>query len=123
MIRPTRRAVLLFAALLPLPWALVVANAALWPFAFEGTLLVLIVAATDAALAYPRGSLRAELALPHAAFVGEPVRAALTLALGGRRPPARFEVAVDASGDAQPSLARERFFVNGRAEGPITAEL
>lgn len=115
MIRPTRRAVLLFAALLPLPWALVVANAALWPFAFEGTLLVLVVAATDAVLAYPRRSLRADLALPHAAFVGEPVRATLTLALGGRRAPARFEVAVDASGEAEPSLARERFFVNGRA--------
>ncbi len=116
MMRPTRRAVLLFAALLPLPWALIVVNAALWPFAFECSLLVLVVGATDALLAYPGRLLRAELALPETAFVGEPAHATLTLATGERRPPARFEIAVDASGDAQPSLARERFVVNGRAE-------
>ncbi|HEX3463416.1 MAG TPA: DUF58 domain-containing protein [Candidatus Elarobacter sp.] len=116
MIRPTRRAVLLFAALLPVPWALIVANTALWPFAFEATLLVLIAAATDAVLAYPRRLLHAELIVPAAAFVGEPFEAALALATGARRAPARFEVALDASGDAHPALARERFFVNGRAE-------
>lgn len=115
MIRPTRRAVLLFALLLPVPWLIVVFNQGLWPFAFDASALVLIVLATDALLAYPRRRLDAELTLPDAAFVGEPMPAALVLRTGARRLPQRFEVLFDLSGDAQPVLARNPFSVDGTA--------
>ncbi len=114
MMRPTRKAVTVFAALLPLPWLLVVLRPAWWPFALDGSLAVLVVIATDALLVFPAKLLRAELALPPTGFVGEPLEAALTLAADERRrAPERFEVALDVSGDAQPKLAHERFAVRG----------
>ncbi len=115
MMRPTRRAVLLFALLLPLPWLIVVFDQALWPFAFDASALLLVVLATDALLAYPRRALEAELSIPEAGFVGEPLHGTLSLRTGKRRLPARFEVLLDLSGDAQPALARNPFFVAGDA--------
>lgn len=115
MIRPTRRAVLLFALLLPVPWLIVVFDQALWPFAFDASALVLVVLATDALLAYPRRALDAELSLAEAAFVGEPLRAALSLRTGARTPPARFEILFDLSGEARPVIARNPFAVDGAA--------
>jgi uncharacterized protein (DUF58 family) len=117
MIRPTRRAVLLFALLLPVPWLIVVFDQALWPFACDASALVLVVLASDALLAFPLRRLGADLALPEAGFVGEPLRAVLSLRTGTRRPPERFEVLVDLSGDAQPALAPNPFTVDGAAGG------
>ena len=114
MIRPTRAAVLAFAALLPIPWLLLIFRPGLWPFAFDASALVLIVVATDAALAYPRRRLHLELTAPEAGFVGEPLAATVALATGTRRPPAHFELALDVSGDAQPSLARDVYALGGR---------
>ena len=115
MMRPTRKAVLLFALLLPLPWLIVVFDQALWPFAFDASALVLVVMATDALLAFPGRLLGADLSLPEAGFVGEPLHGALSLTARSRKPPARFEVMVDLSGDAQPSLARNPFDAAGGA--------
>lgn len=109
--RPTRRAVLTFALLLPLPWLIVVFDQALWPFAFDASALVLIVLATDALLGYPRRLLDVELAMPEAGFVGEPLQAALEVRTRQRRLPASFEVLFDTSGDARPVLARNPFVV------------
>lgn len=107
--RPARRAVLVFAALLPLPWLLLVANQAFWPFAFDVSLLALAVIAADALLAYPRGRLRAAVTVPETGFVGEPLSATVSLGAEGRRRPAAFELTLDLSGDAQPVLEPERF--------------
>ncbi len=115
MIRPTRTAVLVFAGLLPIPWLLMIFKPGLWPFAFDASALVLIVVATDAALAYPRRQLSVELIAPEAGFVGEPFAATIVLATGTRRTPARFEVAFDVSGDAQPALAHDVYALDGRA--------
>jgi uncharacterized protein (DUF58 family) len=113
MIRPTRAAVVLFAALLPIPWLLLIFKPGLWPFAFDASALVLIVVATDAALAYPRRRLGVELTVPEAGFVGEPLAATLVVAVAAHRRPARFELALDVSGDAQPSLAHDVFDLGG----------
>jgi len=115
MIRPTRAAVLVFAALLPIPWLLLIFEPRLWPFALDASALVLIVVATDAALAYPRSRLSVELTAPQAGFVGEPLAATIVLETGPRRRPARFELALDVSGDAQPLLAHDVFVLDGRA--------
>ena len=42
MIRPTRKAVLLFAGALPLPWMVLSYRPEWWPWVFEGSLLVVI---------------------------------------------------------------------------------
>ncbi len=122
MIRPTRTAVLVFAALLPIPWLLLIFKPALWPFAFDASALVLIAVATDALLAYPRRRLGVELTAPDAGFVGEPFAATIALATGTRRRPARFELTLDVSGDAQPSLAQTSFALDRRASR-LTVEI
>ena len=116
MIRPTRTAVLVFAGLLPIPWLLLIFQPGLWPFAFDASALVLIVVATDAALAYPRRRLDVEVTAPDAGFVGEPLAAKVALVMAKRRPPRRFELALDVGGDAQPSLARDVYSLDGRAK-------
>ncbi|HEV3087021.1 MAG TPA: DUF58 domain-containing protein [Candidatus Elarobacter sp.] len=122
MMRPTRRAVMVFAALLPLPWLLIVLRPAWWPFALDASLAVLIVLATDALLAYPARLLRADFALPQTGYVGEPIAAELTLDTGERRrAPAEFEVTFDVSGDAQPSVAQSRFTLAGDARSASVA--
>jgi uncharacterized protein (DUF58 family) len=115
MMRPTRRAVLLFAALLPLPWLLLVLRPAWWPFAFDFSLAMLVVFATDALLVYPSRLLHVDLVVPDGGFVGEPLQTMLEVATGERRAPAKFLVTVDASGAAQPALANERFAIDGRS--------
>ena len=114
--RPTRTAVLVFAGLLPIPWLLLVFKPGLWPFALDTSALVLIVIATDAALAYPRRRLSAEVTAPETGSVARPLVATIALATGGRRSPQRFEVALDVSGDAQPALARNVFALDGRVK-------
>ncbi len=58
MIRPTRKAVLLFAGVLPVPWLVLSYRPEWWPWAFEGSLLVLIGLGVDAVLARPRSQIR-----------------------------------------------------------------
>jgi hypothetical protein len=53
MIHPTRRAALLFAAVLPLPWLALSARASLWPYAFHPAILFFACLAADAVLARP----------------------------------------------------------------------
>ena len=114
MIRPTRRATLLFAALLPVPWLLLVLHPEWWPFAFDASLLVLVAIGADAVRLYPRRALTIDLTVAETGFVGEPVRA--TVALHYTRPnPPGFEMTIDASGDVAPAFADERMQVAAQA--------
>ncbi|HLY17393.1 MAG TPA: DUF58 domain-containing protein [Bryobacteraceae bacterium] len=93
MIRPTRKAVLLFAGVLPVPWLLLSYRPEWWPFAFEGSLLVLIGLGVDAVLARPRRQIQARVDAPEIAYVGDSMHAAITLT--GSSVPAQYEIALD----------------------------
>ena len=71
MIRPTRRAVLLFALGVPFAFLLVVLDPALWEFCLDFGALVLIALGVDALLTLPRRRLEVEVDLPEALYVGE----------------------------------------------------
>jgi uncharacterized protein (DUF58 family) len=114
VIRPTRRATLLFAALLPVPWLLLVFHPEWWPFAFDASLLVVVAIGADAVRLYPRRALTVDLTVGETGFVGEPVR--VTVALHYARPhPPGFEMTIDASGDVAPAFADERMHVAAEA--------
>jgi uncharacterized protein (DUF58 family) len=113
MIRPTRRAVLVFAGVLPLPWLVLSVRPGLWPYAFHPALLFLVCLAADAALARPRRRIAVAVEAPEAAYIGEAIDAIVTL----RRAPGnpnQFEAALDLSGDTQPELAQNPFPIEGR---------
>ncbi|HZB94286.1 MAG TPA: DUF58 domain-containing protein [Stellaceae bacterium] len=101
--RPTGRAVLVFALGVPLALLLVVANPALWPFSFDYGALVLIAIAADLALALPRGRLAATVTPPARLYIGEEGAIAVSLSTGRRYPrPVRFELLAEQSGAIDP---------------------
>ena len=86
MIRPTPRAVSVFAVAAPVSLVLVVIDAALWPFG--GGLLVLAVLCTgvDAILATPARGLSIAIDVPDALYVGDSDDLAVSLSVApGRR--------------------------------------
>ena len=113
MIHPTRRAVLVFAGVLPLPWLALSLRASLWPYAFHPTLLFLLCLAADAVLARPRRHIEVAVDSPDAAYIGDSVEAQVTL----RRvsgPPTLFEAALDLSGDTESAIAPNPFPIRAR---------
>jgi uncharacterized protein (DUF58 family) len=111
MIRPTRRAVLLFAAVLPLPWLALSVRTALWPYAFHPAIVFFICLAVDAVLARPRRRVTVSLDAPDAAYIGESLEASLTVR---QDTPTLFEGALDLSGDTESQLEFNPFPIQGR---------
>src|SRR5689334_4776083 len=109
MIRPTRRAVLLFAAVLPLPWIALSVRTALWPYAFHPAILFFICLAADAILARPLRRVQVSIDTPEAAYIGETLDAAITVR---QDPPTIFDAALDLSGDTDSHL--DPFAIQGR---------
>ncbi len=122
MIRPTRKAVLLFGALLPVPWLVLVFQRSLYFLTFDVSAVILLIIATDAVLAYPRNRISLTFRVAESAFIGDAIEAVLRIVTGKRRRPAQFEVAVELEGDAQPELARNPF-VGGKTDGPETIRI
>jgi uncharacterized protein (DUF58 family) len=71
MIRPTRRAIFLFVLGVPLALFLVIYDAALWPWPFDWSALVLVAVATDAALALPLRLFPVTARAPERIYLGE----------------------------------------------------
>ena len=103
MIRPTLRAVLIFAAGIPLALLIVIYNPGLWALSFDYALLVLIVGVSDLALACPRRRLNVKIAVPDRLYIGEQGAATVSIATGGFRRPIRFEAIAEQRGDIEPS--------------------
>ena len=103
MIRPTPRALLIFAAGLPLALLIVVYNPGLWALSFDYALLVLIVGVSDLALACPWRRLNVKIAVPDRLYIGEQGAATVSIATGGFRRPIRFEAIAEQRGDIEPS--------------------
>jgi uncharacterized protein (DUF58 family) len=111
-IRPTRRAVLLFAAPLPLVWLALSYRSQWWPRAFDVTALVLLCLCVDAFFARPLRKIQAEVEAPPLGYIGEPVEAAIVLSAAGAAS-APYELALDLGGDASPQTGADTWKVMG----------
>ncbi|MGA2131886.1 MAG: DUF58 domain-containing protein [Bryobacteraceae bacterium] len=123
MIRPTRKGVLLFAALLPAPWLMLSYRPEWWPWAFVSSLLVLIGLAVDTVFARPRQKVRVQLEVPELAYVGEEVKASVTVIAA--RPPSQYEIALDIRGaDFSPrgASAPQNLRIQTQQRGQLTIE-
>ena len=103
MIRPTLRALLIFAAGVPLALLIVVLNPGLWALSFDYALLVLIVGVSDFALACPWHRLNIRTSAPDRLYIGEQGATTLWISTGGFRRPIRFDAIVEQHGDVAPS--------------------
>jgi len=106
MIRPTRRAALLFAGLLPLPWLLLSYRPDMWRWAFSGSAVLLFAMGLDTVLARPRRPLSVRVRVPDSALIGEQIQAAIDVTASRGLPP-DYEIALDLSGDAQPEQIKD----------------
>ncbi len=71
MIRPTQRAVLVFAAAVPVSLVVVVIDAALWPFGAGLLVLATLATGIDAILATPVRGMAIDFAAPEILYVGD----------------------------------------------------
>jgi uncharacterized protein (DUF58 family) len=122
MIRPSLRAVLIFAAGLPGALFLVIYDAALWPFSFDYGALALLAIATDALLSLPARALRLDIAVPDRLFIGETGAITVTLPAIPYRRPLRVELLAELRGELDPAqIVKTELAVGaaGRAELPL----
>jgi len=103
MIRPTLRAVLIFAVGIPLALFVVIYDPALWPLSFNYALVALLVIGSDMALALPSRRLDVDVTVPDRIYIGERGATMVAIAAAGIRRATRFEAMAELSGDVEPA--------------------
>jgi uncharacterized protein (DUF58 family) len=101
MIRPTRRALLIFACGIPLALIAMASDQALWPLGIYFSLLIILAILADAALTLPSRSLLLEVAAPDRLYIGE--IGTVTVRIAPLRYPRsmRIEMLLEQRGDAE----------------------
>jgi uncharacterized protein (DUF58 family) len=103
MIRPTLRAVLIFAGGIPLALFIVIYDPRLWPLSFNYGLLAFVAIATDWALALRPRLLGVKITVPDRLYIGERGATTAVISAGRFRRATRFEAIAEQHGDVEPS--------------------
>jgi uncharacterized protein (DUF58 family) len=103
MIRPTGRAVLIFVGGIPLALFVVIYDPSLWALSFNYGALLLLVAATDALLAFPPRLLDVKITVPDHLYIGERGASTVTIAATRWRRATSFELIAEQRGEIEPS--------------------
>jgi uncharacterized protein (DUF58 family) len=101
MIRPTGRAVAVFAAGIPVALLIVILAPQLWWVALDYGVLALIVIATDALLTFPPRLLSVKVALPDHLYIGEHGSIGVAIAAARYQRTVRFEALAEQRGDLE----------------------
>lgn len=103
MIRPTRRAVLIFSAGVPASLFTAIQDPSLWTLSFGYGAAVLLAMAVDAALAFPQRLLSISVIAPDRLYIGE--RGNVTAVIARTRYPRvqRFDLLLEQHGDLEPA--------------------
>jgi uncharacterized protein (DUF58 family) len=102
MIKPTRRAVVIFAAGIPPALFFAIAAPQLWPLSLAYGAAVLIAIAGDGAAALAADRVRLDWALPDRLYIGDRAELSGTLAVADMRRPVRFQILPEQSGYLDP---------------------
>jgi uncharacterized protein (DUF58 family) len=103
MIKPTRRAVAIFAAGIPPALFFAIAAPQLWPLSFAYGAAVLIAIAGDGAAALAADKVRLDWVLPDRLYIGDRAEIAGTLTAAGMRRPVRFQLLPEQTGYLDPA--------------------
>lgn len=103
MMRPTGRAVLIFFGGIPFALFVVIYDPGLWTLSFNYAILVLLIAGTDALLAFPPRLLNVKITVPIRIHIGE--RGMIDVAFVGtrRQRATRFEAIAEHRGEVEPA--------------------
>ena len=119
MIRPTRRAVLRFAGLLPVPLLLLLYRPDDWLLALDASALILLALVADSLMMPSARRVRAAASAPAAVHIGDRAEVAVTFAAPVRRA-LEVELALDLAGPAPPRAAgRVRLGPEGAARAVL----
>jgi uncharacterized protein (DUF58 family) len=102
MIRPTQRAVLVFAAGLPLAVLIVSLSPPAWPFSFDYAVLAALAMLADLALACPSRRLIVEVDTPERLFIGEQGHMTVVATSSGYSRRIHLEALAEQQGDLDP---------------------
>jgi uncharacterized protein (DUF58 family) len=122
MIRPTRRAVVLFLCGIPIALITIASDASLWTVGPYCSMLAILAVLADAAFALPYRALSLRFAGPDRIFIGEAGAVAVEIAPTGYPRPARIEMFLELDGAVQRSLPRTfalPALSGGRVELPV----
>src|SRR5262249_59499428 len=100
--RPTGRAVLIFACGIPLALLVVVYDSSLWALSFNYGLLTLLVIGTDALLVLSPRQLQVVITVPDRLYIGESGSIGVTLRAAGRWA-TRLAALSEQEGEAEPA--------------------
>jgi uncharacterized protein (DUF58 family) len=103
MIRPTGRAVLIFAAGIPLALFVVIYNPSLWALSFNYALLIVLIAGSDFLLALPQRLLDVKVVIPERLYIGERGTVTVNFAATRWRRATRFELIAEQRGEIEPA--------------------
>ena len=121
--RPTRRAVLLFAAVVPLSLAAVLANEGLWPFGFALLAVAIFLTGLDGMRALSPRALQVDTHTPGVLYAGGTDDLQVTLRAAWPAPAADIEMLCDVSANLEtPPLQRTTLTAHesARANAPLT---
>jgi uncharacterized protein (DUF58 family) len=102
MIRPTGRAVVMFAAGIPVALLVMILAPDLWWVALDYGALALVVIATDALLAFPPRLLNVKVSLPDRLYIGEYGPIGLAFGATRHQRTVRFDTLAEQRGDLEP---------------------
>src|SRR5262245_37995635 len=103
MIRPTLRAVLIFAAGIPLAVFVVIVDTDFWPLSFNLAALVLVTIGIDALLGLTPRRLDIRVVTPDLLYIGERGSIAVTAKAPGYRRTTRLELIAELRGNVEPA--------------------
>jgi len=103
MIRPTGRAVFIFVCGIPLALLVVIYDPSLWVLSFNYGALVVLVAGTDALLAFPPRLLDVKVTVPERLYIGERGATLVTIGAVRWRRATSFELIAEQRGEIEPS--------------------
>jgi uncharacterized protein (DUF58 family) len=101
MIRPTGRAVVVFAAGIPLALLIVILEPGWWGLTFDYGALALVVIASDALLAFSPRLLDVKVSVPDRLYIGEPGAVGIVVAATSYQRTVRFEILAEQRGELE----------------------
>jgi uncharacterized protein (DUF58 family) len=101
MIRPTGRAVVMFAAGIPLALLIVILEPGWWGLTFDYGALALVVIASDALLAFSPRLLDVKVSVPDRLYIGEPGEVGIVAAATSYQRTVRFEILAEQRGELE----------------------
>lgn len=113
--RPTGRAIFLFAAGVPLSLAVVLVDERLWPFGFALLAVVIFLTGLDGIRALSPGALEIDARLPGILYAGASDELRVTLTAGQNMPPTEIEMLCDVSDNLDIPATRHTVLTPGEA--------